>query len=102
LKINQFTNPNIIGSFTTVASTPPGSGNAVNNDTSEASVDRSFSKVMKEALVLKETQVVKETRSPEEAAHIAEITAAVRQGTYRIDSDKIADKILESVLRNTK
>ena len=96
MKINQFTNPNILGSFTTVASTPKGNSTAVNNDTADTSITRSFSKVLMEA------QASPETRSPEEAARIAEITAAVRQGTYRIDSDKIADKILESVLRDTR
>ncbi|MCL2046257.1 MAG: flagellar biosynthesis anti-sigma factor FlgM [Oscillospiraceae bacterium] len=41
-----------------------------------------------------------QTRSPEEQAHIARITNAVRQGQYRIDSDKIADKILERLFSN--
>ena len=35
-----------------------------------------------------------EMRSPEERAHIEEIMQAVRQGEYRIESEKIADRIL--------
>ncbi|MDR0491345.1 MAG: flagellar biosynthesis anti-sigma factor FlgM [Oscillospiraceae bacterium] len=37
------------------------------------------------------------TRSTEEKAHIEEITQAVRQGKYWVESDKIADKILNAV-----
>ena len=93
MKINPIANPNILKSYAaTVKPAPakqkPGSGRDEVIFSEEA---LSFSKALgqaKEAI---------ETRSPEEKAHIANITDAIRQGTYRIDSDKIADKILEAV-----
>ena len=48
----------------------------------------SFSKVFAE---VKQTANI---RSSEELTHIAELKAQVEAGTYRIDSDKIAESIL--------
>ena len=95
MKINQIVNPNIGGPLKPVAPSRTGRDDISGNDeVTAAGKPLSFSKAMLEA------QAVSETRSPEEAARIAEIAAAIRQGTYRIESGKIADKILESVLRD--
>jgi len=38
-------------------------------------------------------------RTPDEKAHIAGIADAIKQGEYNVESEKVAEKILESVLR---
>jgi len=90
MKINPIANPNILRSYQATKISPE--KKKVLNGRDEVTFSEealSFSKVMSEI----------EFRTQEEKARIAEITNAVRQGEYRIDSDKIADKILESVLR---
>ena len=90
MKINPIANPNILRSYQATKISPEKT--KVLNGRDEVTFSEealSFSKVMSEI----------EFRTQEEKARIAEITNAVRQGEYRIDSDKIADKILESVLR---
>ena len=90
MKINPISNPNILRSYQSSRTIPVKSGVLTGRDEVVFSEEAlSFSKIMKEV----------ETRTQEERAHIANITNAVRQGEYKIDSDKIADKILESVLR---
>ena len=90
MKITPITTPNILKCYPTARTipikmiVPSGCDEVIFSD--EA---LSFSKAMAEI----------EFRSKEERMHIADITNAVRRGEYRIDSDKIADKILESVLR---
>ena len=92
MKINPIFNPNILKNYQSVSPVTakpeaPGGRDAV-TVSDEA---MSFSKILAEA------KDAIELRSPEEKARIEEITQAVRQGTYRIDSDKIAEKILESI-----
>jgi len=90
MKINPIANPNIMRSYQSPRTIPVKSGVLTGRDEVVFSEEAlSFSKIMTEV----------ETRTQEERAHIADITNAVRQGEYKIDSDKIADKILESVLR---
>ena len=90
MKINPIINPNILRSYQATKPAPAKAKVASGRDEVTFSEEAlSFSKVMAEV----------ESRTQEERAHIANITNAVRQGEYKIDSDKIADKILESVLR---
>ena len=90
MKITPIANPNILRIYQTPKNVPARTGVVSGRDEVIFSDEAlSFSKIMKEV----------ETRTKDERAHIADITNAVRQGDYRIDSDKIADKILESVLR---
>ena len=90
MKVNPIVNPNVLRSYQASkmmparASVPGGRDEVTFSD--EA---LSFSKVMEEV----------EFRTQEEKAHIADVSSAIKQGQYRIESDKIADKILESVLR---
>ncbi|MCL2126046.1 MAG: flagellar biosynthesis anti-sigma factor FlgM [Oscillospiraceae bacterium] len=90
MKINPISNPNILRSYQASKATPIKNRVASGRDEVVFSEEAlSFAKVMTEV----------ETRTQEERAHIASVTNAVRQGDYKIDSDKIADKILDSVLR---
>jgi flagellar biosynthesis anti-sigma factor FlgM len=94
MKINPVPNPNILRSYQAQKPAPGKSKTGNRQDEVTFSNEAlSFSKAMADA------QDKVEFRTQEEKARIAEITSAVRQGTYRVDSDKIADKILESVLR---
>jgi len=90
MKINPIMNPNIQKYYQPVNMAP-------------AKVDVPISRdevtLSEEALSCSKVRTEVEYRTPEERAYIAELTNAVRRGEYRIDSDKIADKILESVWR---
>ena len=93
MKINPISNPNILRSYQASKLAPEKAKVTSGRDEVTFSEEAlSFSKAMAEA---KDSL---EFRTLEEKAHIADVTTAVRQGSYRIDSDKIADKILESVL----
>jgi len=93
MKIIPITNPNILRSyqatkpFTEKAKFPTG-----RDEVTFSEEALSFSKALAEA------REATEARTPEEQAHIAGLKQAIEQGEYRIDSDKVADKILESVL----
>ena len=90
MKINPVMNPNILRSYQAAKAAPARSSVSDGRDEVTFSEDAlSFSKVMAEV----------EFRTQEERTHIANITNAIRQGEYRIESDKIADKILESVIK---
>jgi len=95
MKINPITNPNILKSYQ--ATKPYGPEKAKfptgRDEVTFSEEAISFSKALAEA------RDAIEVRTPEEKARIADITAAINQGEYRIESDKIADKILESALR---
>ena len=94
MKINPITNPNILRSYQAAKPAPEKSNVASGRDEVTFSEEAlSFSKAMAEA------KDAIELRTPEEKARIADITEAVRQGTYRVDSDKVAEKMLESVFR---
>jgi len=92
MKINPITNPNILRSY---QATAPSAGKTKvlsgRDEVSFSSEALSFSKALTEA------REGLELRTTEERTHIANITAAVRQGEYKVDSDKVAEKILESV-----
>ena len=93
MKINPIINPNVLRSYQTTKpakeAVPAVSGRDEVTFSAEA---LSFSKALTEA---KETL---EFRTPEEKAHIAGIKEAVSNGTYKVDSEDIADKILSSML----
>jgi len=92
MKINPITNPGILRSYQNTK--PIHEAARVSSKRDEVTFSEealSFSKAMSEA------RDKLELRTPEEKAHIADVTAAVRQGTYRIGSDMIAEKILESI-----
>jgi flagellar biosynthesis anti-sigma factor FlgM len=92
MKINPITTPSVLGSYKTAMSTPDKTKVASKRDEVTFSEEAlSFSKAMAEA------RDTIEFRSIEEKERIADITAAVRQGTYKVDSYKVAEKILESV-----
>jgi len=93
MKINPISNPNILRAYQAVAparekAKVPGGRDEVTF--SEEAL--SFSKAMAEA---KESI---EFRTPEERAHIADVTESIRRGDYNVSSNEVADKILESVL----
>jgi len=89
MKINPISNPNILRSYQSTQKLPEKAKFPSGRDEVTFSEEAlSFSKVVAEL----------EARSPDERARIAEIANAVSRGEYRVDSDKIADKILESVL----
>lgn len=93
MKINPIINPNVLRSYQAAKSAPETSKALSGRDEVTFSEEAlSFSKAMAEA----KDKI--EFRTPEEKVHIADIKNAVRQGTYRVDSDKVAGKILESVL----
>ena len=93
MKINPITNPNVLRSY---QATKPA------RETTKATSGRDEVTFSKEALgfskALAEARDAIEVRSPEERAHIADVTKAVRQGTYKVDSGEVAEKILSSVL----
>jgi len=94
MKINPITNPNILKSYQATKPAPEKSRVANGRDVVTFSAEAlEFSRALAEA------RDALEFRSTEEKEHIADLTTAVRQGGYKIDSDKIADKILESVMR---
>ena len=93
MKINPISNPNIMRKFQStqpITSARKAAGKRDEVTFSQEALD--FSKALAEA------RDALELRTPEERARIAEITEEVRNGEYRVSSDKIADKILESVL----
>jgi len=93
MKINPITNPNILRSYQATKPVKETTKAASNRDQVTFSAEAlSFSKALTEA---KESL---EFRTPEEKAHIANLTEAVRNGTYRVDSEEIADKILSSII----
>ena len=93
MKVNPILNPNILKTYQ--ATKPPLSKTKTTAGRDEVTFSDealSFSKALAEA------RDAIELRSPEEQVHIADITNAVRQGEYNVESDKVAEKILESVL----
>lgn len=94
MKINPISNPNIVKAYQAVKPVPGTTKIANGRDEVTFSEEAlSFAKAMEEA------RDALEFRTPEERAHIADVTSAVRRGEYSVSSDKIADKILESVLK---
>lgn len=92
MKINPVFNPNILKNYQAVNRITAKPETPVNRDAVTVSDEAlSFSRILAEA------KDAIETRTPEEKARIDEIKLAVLQGTYRIDSDKIAEKIIESI-----
>ena len=90
MKVNPIANPNILSAYQPAKSLPAKTSVAAGRDEVTFSDEAlSFAKIMSEV----------ESRSQEERAHIANVSNAVRNGEYRVESDKIADKILESVLK---
>jgi len=95
MKINPISNPNILKSYA-VSKPSPAKPNALGGRDEAVFSDEalSFSKALTEA------REELEHRPQEELAHIANITAAIRDGSYRVSSEDIAAKILESVFRS--
>ena len=94
MKINPIANPNILRAY---QATKPAQEKAVvasgRDEVTFSEEALSFSKALAEA------RDAIEIRTPDEKARITDITTAIRQDQYKIDSDKVADKILESVFR---
>ena len=89
MRVSPIANPDILRSYKT-AKISPAKVNVISS--------RDVVTFSEEAITFSKIRAGIETRTPEERAHIASITNAIRQGEYRIDSDKIADKILEKVI----
>ena len=90
MKIDPILNSNILRTYKVGRSAPTATNPSTGRDEVTFSSEAlSFSKVMAEV----------EFRTKEERAHISDISNAVKQGEYKVDSEDIADKILESVLR---
>jgi len=95
MKINPIANPNILRSYQATQSVSEKKAATGGRDQVSFSNEAlSFSKALAEA------REMLETRTPAEQSRIADVTDAVRQGSYRIDSEEIAEKILESVKGN--
>jgi len=93
MKINPITNPNVLRSYQATKPVKETTKAASSRDEVTFSAEAlSFSKAMTEA------KEALEFRTPEEKAHIANLKEAVNNGTYRVDSEEIADKILSSIL----
>lgn len=90
MKINPIANPNILRSYQ--ATRPL-------QEKSKVPAGRDEVTFSEEALSFSRAMAEVEFRTDEERAHIADISQAVKQGEYRVDSDKIAEKMLESVQR---
>ena len=90
MKIDPVLNSNMLRTYKAGKMAPARAGVPSGRDEVTFSSDAlTFSKVIAEV----------EGRSKDERAHIAEVTNAVRQGQYSVDSALVADKILESALR---
>ena len=94
MKINPITNPNIVQGYQ--SSKHVAENTRIGSKRDEVTFSHEAISISK---ALAEARETIEFRTPEERAHISEITAAVRQGSYRIDSGDVADRILESVFR---
>jgi len=93
MKINPIANPNVLRSYQATKPLQEKTKTANGRDEVTFSEEAlNFSKAMAEA------KDAIELRTPEEKARIAEIRDAVRQGKYYVESNLVADKILESVL----
>jgi len=93
MKINPISNPNILRSYQ--ATRPLAEKTKYQSGRDEVTFSAealSFSKALAEA------REAIETRTPEEQTHIAGIKEAIEKGEYNVDSGKVAEKILESVL----
>ena len=91
MKINPIANPNILRSY---QATRPVSDKKVAGGRDEVTFSEealSFSKALAEA------REAIEVRTPDERTHISNITNAIRQGEYKVSSEEVAEKILESV-----
>jgi flagellar biosynthesis anti-sigma factor FlgM len=92
MKINPILNPNILRGYQASKTAPERTKATSGRDEVTFSAEAlSFSKAMaaaKDAI---------EFRTAEERSHIADIKQAIRQGTYNVESEKVAEKILESV-----
>ena len=93
MKINPITNPNILRSYQATRPVQNKTGVTSGRDEVIFSAEAlNFSKALAEA------RDAIENRTPEEKEHIANITNAIKQGEYKVGSEEIAGKILESVL----
>ena len=94
MKINPVSNPNILRSYQAakhVSRMVPTGGKLDEVSFSEEAI--TFSRVMAE---MKE-EMRPEVRSQEEKSRIEEIASRVRNGTYKVESAAVAEKILDSV-----
>ncbi|MCL2226423.1 MAG: flagellar biosynthesis anti-sigma factor FlgM [Oscillospiraceae bacterium] len=92
MKINPIINPNVMRSYQATKSVSESKKAAGGRDEVTFSNEAlSFSKALTDA------REMLEVRTPAEQARLADLTDAVRQGTYKVDSEKVAEKILESV-----
>ena len=92
MKINPLTNADILKSYPTVAPVKPKPEATIGRNATTGSEETSrFAKVLTEA------KEALEIRTPEEKARIEDIKQSVIRGTYKVDSDKVAEKILESI-----
>ena len=95
MKINPIANMNLLQSYVAAKVPPEKSKVAGGRDEVTFSEEAlNFSKALAEA------RESIELRTAEEKERIADITSAVRQGSYEVSSDKVADKILQSVQRS--
>jgi len=92
MKINPILTSNILKTYQTARPSPTKAKTVGGRDEVTFSDEAlSFSKALAEA------RDAIEVRTPEERAHISDLTTAVRQGEYHVESEDVAEKILESV-----
>jgi len=92
MKINPISNPNILKSYQATRSvTEKNKASGGRDQVSFSQEALNFSKALSDA------REMLEARTPVEQQHISNIASAVRDGSYRVSSEDIAAKILESV-----
>ena len=92
MKINPIITPSVLGNY----QSPKSVANKVQSVSGSDQV--SFSEeALNFSKALAEAREMIETRTPAEQSHIANLTNAVRDGSYKVSSDDVAAKILESV-----
>jgi len=93
MKINPINNPNVLRSYQATKPIQDKAKSAGGRD------EVTFSQeALKFSKALSEAKDAIEFRTPEEQAHITDVTNAVRQGEYKVDSGEVADRILTCVL----
>ncbi|SMC35523.1 flagellar biosynthesis anti-sigma factor FlgM [Papillibacter cinnamivorans] len=97
MKINSITPGNMLESY---------KGNQINRTQSSqqtGTVDRvELSEGAQNfASVIADVKDSLETRSPEEKKHIDQVASQIRNGTYKVDSSKIAEKMLGHIFDET-
>ena len=98
MKINPVSNNNIVSSYLNTNSNIKSN---TKNEAEEISDSVEFSEdALKFSAVIKNVNIDLDARDPQELAHIQEVTNKIKNGTYNVDGNKIAQKLLEGTSVN--